>query len=301
MPVLWLVVGLIPVLGAAGHLSRHLSLPLSEELTPTGDQSSSARQGSLMIFTSHHKTGTSVIGPLASALVDSSSKNIVRVDESSAGIKTQYWPNSTVVRRALGAKKSDDKMAVLINPHAGTWPPADYPEVRCLLHVTRKPVDLVVSAYLYHMRMGMSHARCSHGPCEAWLYEPTTDCPSMPGVSHFDKLRFAPNETAGLLCQLEQSKGTIRQMQHMEREVQRRPGVGISMDLDEWHDSSTAIHKVLAFCGVDELTERTLRGYNRAYARMSTSPHVNHDDDRAERLRAFLYDSGAAEGLTGPL
>jgi hypothetical protein len=86
-------------------------------------------------------------------------------------------------------------------------------------------------------------------------------------------------------------------MHHMEREVRRQPDVAISVDLDEWHDSSTAMRKVLSFCGVEELTERALREYNKAYAKMSTSSHVNHDGERAERLLRYLQEVGVDDSL----
>lgn len=249
-----------------------------------------------MIMASHHKTGTSVIRLLASTLAHSFPSRIAQVDRSDAGKHNHWWPNSTAVRRALSLKNSADAIAVLINPHARAWPPADYPQVRCLVHLTRNPVDLVVSAYLYHLRLGTSQSRCNGGRilCEAWLYEPTQSCTSLLGVSHFDKLHLAPNETAGLLCQLERSTNAIREMQNMERDMSRRPGMGMTMNLDEWHDSNASVHKVCAFCGIADLAERALREYRKAYAQLSTSAHVNQDEDRAMRLRAYLHQVGVA-------
>lgn len=245
-----------------------------------------------MIMTSHHKTGTSVLDLLAPLLATSFPNKVVRVDESDAARHNYYWPNSTAVWRALESKNSADTIAVLTNPHAGTWPPPSYPEVRCLVHITRNLVDLVVSAYLYHLRMGRSQAQCGDHLCEPWLYEPTDACLSLPGVSHFDKLHLAPNETAGLLCQLEHSWGNIEEVRRMEREVLLRPNLGMTMLLDEWRDSSTAIHKVFSFCGMEDMAETAILEYNNGFAELSKSSHVNHEGERAFRLRTFLSQTG---------
>jgi hypothetical protein len=217
------------------------------------------------------------------------------VDLSKAVPSKNWWPNASAVLKAIHSLPSKgDPVAVVNAIQSKTWPPADYPKVRCFVHMTRKPVDMVVSAYLYHLRL--TKRLCSaHELCEAWLYEPTSKCNSLPGVSLFDKLNFAPNETAGLLCQLENSRGTILQMKLMEREVRRRPDVGTSFDLAEWRDSGTALHKMLSFCGMDDLAEPTLRAYDKAYAKQLATAHFNHDDDRAERLREYLYQIGVAE------
>jgi hypothetical protein len=246
----------------------------------------------------HHKTGTSVIDPLAVAIASSFPGRAIYIDNpGEAGIHNKGWPNYTLVWQAFSTGKSNDSMALLTNTHAGTWPPADYPKLRCFLHLTRKPVDIVVSAYLYHSRLSKSYARCGGGYCEPWLYTPTSACNFLEGESLAEKFRLTHNETAGLLCQLECTRATVIQMQHMDREVRSRPDVGISMDLDEWHDSKTAVHKVFTFCGVEDMAERALHAYDSAYAKLSTSSHVNHDDELAGRLRAFLYQSGAADSL----
>ena len=43
----------------------------------------------------------------------------------------------------------------------------------------RNPFDMIVSAYLYHLRIGRSQAKCGATLCENWLYQPTTFCKNL--------------------------------------------------------------------------------------------------------------------------
>jgi hypothetical protein len=261
-----------------------------------------ATRGSITLMASPNMTDQSVIGFLATALSGLAPNSIAHVELSKMGRRNDWWPKACAVRHAIRSLRSFGNPAgVLIAIHSRT-PAENFPEMRCLVHMTRKPVDMVVSAYLHHLRLLLDKRRCGvHDElCEAWLFEPTSTCNFLPGFSFLDKLDLAPNETAGLLCQLEHSRSSILQMQRMEREVRRRPDVGISFDLAEWKDSGTALHKVQSFCGMDGLAKPTLRAYDRVHAKMWASDHVNLEDDRAEQLREYLYQVGVAESFPDP-
>jgi len=266
---------------------------------PSWGEVGRSSRAALILFASHHKTGTALNAALARAMVQARPGTVRLINTGLGdGVKSRgYWWEPAALRSFL--EDSPDGVAVGWNEHAYQWPAAEMPAVRCLVHDVRDPVSMVVSAYLYHMRIGRSRPRCGARLCEDWLYsrQPFQRGDFCDFISTnaslglYGKLALARCDAEALRCQLAgNTLGTIRQMDHMAASVQDHGPRAITLDLlQDWvADFEGTLLRVLRFCGLDDgFANGTLAAYRTA-AVASKGVHVNKDLDRAEALANLL-------------
>lgn len=249
----------------------------------------------LVACTSHHKTGTSLCDHILQAIesADPEGAHFVNPYQQSSTIHydEHSWPHTAEL-----SNPSYRRLVLVRNEHVRSLPPQPptYPPLRCLVHMVRDPIALVVSAYMYHLRVGTTRPHCGDGLCESWLYEPTSLCSFIStnaSLGLFDKLQMAQNDEEGLKCQLESSEGTIVQMAQMDALVRQHRADAITIDLEEWHDFDATLHRVFSFCGLSTLEGAVSKIFKAAMAvndLQRHSVHINTDTEKADRLKSVL-------------
>ena len=156
---------------------------------------------------------------------------------------------------------------------------------------------MIVSAYLYHLRLGAKRARCGASLCEAWMYQPTSQCrfvSSNDNLGLYHKLTLA-SEEEGLFCQAQQIFGEIESMVHMCDLVRKHPAEGIQFGIAEWQaDFNATLYRMLAACKVRPLLRQATARHAAQRLRMPTGGHINMDRARAALLSALLTNATPA-------
>ena len=135
----------------------YLDFTSGRSAEPSWGEVGRSSRAALILFASHHKTGTALNAALARAMVQARPGTVRLINTGLGdGVKSRgYWWEPAALRSFL--EDSPDGVAVGWNEHAYQWPAAEMPAVRCLVHDVRDPVSMVVSAYLYHMRIAREH------------------------------------------------------------------------------------------------------------------------------------------------
>merc|ERR1712039_256059 len=166
----------------------------------------------------------------------------------------------------------------------------------------------VVSAYMYHLRLGKRRPYCGSQLCEGWLYEPSKHCPWIAGndISFYEKLVKAQkiSDLEGLNCQLDSSRGQVRQMVLcFEAASTKKNAVQFNMEsaVENVNDTVARIYNTCKMDSVlplgawtDEYTykeARHMEDVQRWEAAGQSDLHVNSDHQRALELRQVLRDS----------